>query len=70
VRQELESSFKDIQIVGMKLSEIENKMKSLDIKKHPVELETLVNKLAKYLKKTNCQLPEFMFFRFLRNILQ
>ena len=33
VRQELESSFKDIQIVATKLLEIENKMKSLDIKK-------------------------------------
>ena len=32
--------------------------------------ESIKSKLAKYLKKTNCQLPEFMFFRFLRNILQ
>jgi len=51
VREELESSFKDIQIVAMKLSEIENKMKSLEIKKHPIELEKLVNKLAKYQAK-------------------
>ncbi len=51
VREELESSFKDIQIVDRKLSEIENKMKSLDIKKNSVELETLVNKLAKYQAK-------------------
>jgi len=34
VRQELESSFKEIQIVAIKLLEIENKMKSLDIKKN------------------------------------
>ena len=33
VREELESSFKDIQIVAIKLLEIENKLKSLDIKK-------------------------------------
>ena len=32
--------------------------------------ERIKSKLAKYLKKTNCQLPEFMFFWFLRNILQ
>jgi len=51
VRQELESSFKDIQIVAIKLLEIENKMKSLDIKKHSDELEILVNKLAKYQAK-------------------
>ncbi len=48
VRQELESSFKDIQIVAIKLSEIENKMKLLDIKKNSDELEIFVNKLAKY----------------------
>jgi len=51
VRQELESSFKDIQIVAIKLLEIENKMKSLDIKKHSDEFETLVNQLAKYQAK-------------------
>ncbi len=48
VRQELESSFKDIQIVAIKLLEIENKMKSLDIKKNSYELEIFVNQLAKY----------------------
>ena len=32
--------------------------------------ESIKSKLAKYLKKTNCQLPLFMFFWFLRNILQ
>ncbi|AIQ94139.1 ABC-F family ATP-binding cassette domain-containing protein [Prochlorococcus sp. MIT 0604] len=51
VRQELESSFKEIQIVAIKLLEIENKMKSLDIKKHSGELEIFVNQLAKYQAK-------------------
>ncbi len=51
VRQELESSFKDIQIVAIKLLEIENKMKSLDIKKNSDELEITVNQLAKYQAK-------------------
>ncbi len=51
VREELESSFKDIQIVAIKLLEIENKMKSLDIKKHSDELEKSVNQLAKYQAK-------------------
>ena len=51
VRQELESSFKDIQIVAIKLLEIENKMKSLDIKKNFDELEIFVNQLAKYQAK-------------------
>ncbi len=51
VRQELESSFKDIQIVAIKLLEIENKMKSLDIKKNSDELEIFVNELAKYQAK-------------------
>ena len=51
VREELESSFKDIQTVDMKLSEIENEMKLLDIKKDSLELEKLVNKLSKYQAK-------------------
>ncbi len=51
VRQELESSFEDIQIVAIKLLEIENKMKSLDIKKNSDELEIFVNQLAKYQAK-------------------
>ena len=51
VRQELESSFKDIKIVAIKLLEIENKMKSLDIKKNSDELEIFVNQLAKYQAK-------------------
>ncbi len=51
VRQELESSFKDIKIVAIKLLEIENKMKLLDIKKNSDELEIFVNQLAKYQAK-------------------
>ncbi len=51
VRQELESSFKDIQIAAIKLLEIEKKMKSLDIKKNSDELEIFVNQLAKYQAK-------------------
>ena len=51
VRDELESSFKDVQIVGAKLSEIENKMKLLDINRDSDLLEKLVNKLAKYQAK-------------------
>jgi len=51
VRQELESSFKDIQIVAIKLLEIENKMKLLDIKQNSDELEIFVNQLAKYQAK-------------------
>ncbi len=51
VRKELESSFKDIQIVSIKLLEIENKMKSLDIKKNFDELEIFVNQLAIYQAK-------------------
>jgi len=51
VREELESSFKDIKIVSNKLLEIENKMKSLDIKTHSDELEIFVNQLAKYQAK-------------------
>ena len=51
VREELESSFKDIKIVASKLLEIENKMKSMDIKKDSDELEIFVNQLAKYQAK-------------------
>ena len=51
VREELESSFKDIKIVALKLLEIEKKLKSLDIKKHTEELEISVNQLAKYQAK-------------------
>ena len=48
VREELESSFRDIQSVAIKLLDIDNKMKSLDIKKYSNDFEKLVNQLAKY----------------------
>ena len=48
VRKELESSFKDIQVVSNKLLKIENKMKYLEANKDSKELECLVEKLAKY----------------------
>jgi len=51
VREELVSSFKDIQTVATKLAEIENKMKLLDITKDSGELESLVNQLSKYQAK-------------------
>jgi len=51
VREELESSFQDIQIVAIKLSEVENKLKSLEINNPSDELEKLVNQLAKYQAK-------------------
>ena len=51
VREELESSFRDIQLVAIKLSEIEKTMKLLDIKKYPDEFEKLVHELAKYQAK-------------------
>ena len=48
VRDELESSFKDLKIVSQKLSEIEKKMKSLEVNKDSQKLDYLVNQLAKY----------------------
>ena len=48
VRDELESSFKDIQIVSNKIQVIEKKMKFLEVDKESKELEFLVNQLAKY----------------------
>mgnify|MGYP001177081813 CR=1 FL=1 len=48
VRDELESSFKEIQISSTKLSEVENKMKSLDFNEDSKELEILVSQLSKY----------------------
>ena len=51
VREELESSFKDIKIVSLKLLEIEKELKSLDIKKHTEELQRSVNQLAIYQAK-------------------
>ena len=47
VREELESSFRDIQIIANKLLDIENKMKSLDLKEHSDRLEILVGRLRK-----------------------
>ena len=44
VRDELASSFNDIQVVLSKLLEIENKMKLLEVDKDAEELEFLVNK--------------------------
>ncbi len=51
VREELESSFKDIQIVSNKLLEIENEMKSLEVSKDSKKLDHLVNQLALYQEK-------------------
>ena len=51
VREELESSFKDIQLVSNKLLEIENEMKLLESNKDSEKLDNLVNKLAKYQEK-------------------
>ncbi len=48
VREELESSFNDIQIVSKKLLEIERKMKTLEVTNDSRELESLVHELAKY----------------------
>ena len=51
VRDELESSFKEIKIISRQLLAIENKMKSLEVKKNRSELDFLVNKLANYQSK-------------------
>ncbi len=48
VREELESSFKDIQAVSNKLLEIENEMKFLETSKDSEKLVHLVNQLAKF----------------------
>ena len=48
VRDELESSFKEINKISNKILEIENKMKSLEDQKDSKELESLVKKLANY----------------------
>ena len=48
VREELESSFKDIQIVQKKLSEIEENMKYLDVNRDKKKLELLVSQLSIY----------------------
>ena len=51
VREELESSFKDIQVVSNKLLEIENEMKFLETSKDAEKLDHLVNQLAKFQEK-------------------
>ena len=51
VREELESSFKDIQIVSNKLLEIENEMKFLETSIDSEKLDHLVNQLAKFQEK-------------------
>ncbi len=51
VREELESSFKDIQVIATQLLEIEKKMKLLDLKHDSDELEKLVDQHAKYQAK-------------------
>ena len=51
VREELESSFKDIQIVSNKLLEIENEMKFLETSKDSEKLDHLVNQLVKCQEK-------------------
>ncbi len=51
VREELESSFKDIQLVSNKLIEIENEMKFLDSRQDSKKLDYLVNQLSKYQEK-------------------
>ena len=51
VREELESSFKDIQVVSNKLLEIENEMKFLETSKDSEKLDHLVNQLAKFQDK-------------------
>ena len=51
VREELESSFKDIQIVSNKLLEIENEMKLLEASKNSERLDQLVNQLAIFQEK-------------------
>ena len=48
VREELESAFKDIQLVSKKLLEIENQMKFLEVSKDSQKMESLVNELAIY----------------------
>ena len=51
VREELESSFKDIQIVSNKLLEIENQMKLLEASKNSEKLNHFVNQLAIFQEK-------------------
>ncbi len=51
VREELESSFKDIQIVSNKLLEIQNEMKLLEVSKNSEKFDHLVNQLAIFQEK-------------------
>ena len=51
VREELESSFKDIQLVSNKLLDIEKEMKLLDVNMDSEKLHCLVNQLARYQEK-------------------
>ncbi len=51
VREELESSFEDIQLVSNKLLEIEDEMKYLESIKDSEKLDHLVNQLAIYQEK-------------------
>ena len=51
VREELKSSFKDIQLVSNKLLEIENEMKLLESSNESKKLDYLVDQLAKYQEK-------------------
>ncbi len=51
VREELESSFTDIQLVSNKLLEIENEMKLLEGSNDSKKLDYLVNQLATYQEK-------------------
>ena len=48
VREELESSFKDIQQIASELKSIETQMKSLDVTKDKKKLDFLVTKLSRY----------------------
>ncbi len=51
VREELESSFKDIQSVSNKLFDIENKMKLIEVSTDSGNLDLLVNQLAIFQEK-------------------
>ena len=51
VREELESSFKDIQLVSNKLLEIENEMKSLEVSKDSKKLDKPCKSTSKISRK-------------------
>ena len=48
VREELESSFQDIQRVSNKLHEIENKIRFLEVNKQSEQFNILIDQLARY----------------------